>query len=87
MRTSLNEIKAIEDQLFNYSPPDEALLFDVKLILNAPLRDKVSLQQAAYQTIRQYSRKQLKAELEIVHRNLLQKPTGFMQKLMRLFSR
>ena len=86
MRTSLNEIKAIEDHLLGYSHPANSLLFEANLILNAQLRDKVKLQKIAYQTVQQYGRQVLKAEIEAVHQKL-SKPAhnGFMQKIINLF--
>lgn len=89
MRTSLNEIKAIEDQLFNYSDPAGGLLFQARMILNADLRQNVALQQSAYQAVQQYGRKNLKAEIEAVHQKLMNEPQhcGFIQKLMRLFGK
>lgn len=86
MRTSLNEIKTIEDHLFNHSQPGDKLLFQANMILDADLREKVDMQQTVYQTVQQYGRKQLKAEIEAVHQKLLKQPDGFMQKLIRLFN-
>jgi hypothetical protein len=87
MRTSLNEIKEIEDHLFKYNHPANVLLFEARLILDADLRQNAALQQSAYQTVQQYGRKNLKAEIEAVHQKLMNEPqhTGFMQKLIRLF--
>ncbi|MEO6524187.1 MAG: hypothetical protein ABIN91_21050 [Mucilaginibacter sp.] len=87
MRTSLNEIKAIEDHLFNRNHPADSLLFQANLILNIPLRDKVALQNSTYQIVEQYGRKQLKAEIEAVHQKLLNKPNSFMQRLISLFKK
>jgi hypothetical protein len=89
MRTSLNEIKAIEDHLFGYSHPADSLLFEAQMILNAPLRQKVTLQQSAYKTVELYGRKNLRAEIDAVHQKLTSQPEhqGFMQKLMRLFGK
>jgi hypothetical protein len=87
MRTSLNEIKAIEDHLFNRNHPADSLLFQANIILNTKLRDNVVLQQSTYQTVQQYGRKQLKAEIEAVHQKLMNKPSNFMQRLMHLFKK
>lgn len=87
MRTSLNEIKAIDDHLFNNTDPAGSLLFQARMILNADLRQNVALQQTAHQTIQQYGRKQLKAEIEAVHQKLMAEPKNFMQKLLSLFAK
>jgi hypothetical protein len=86
MRTSLNEIKAIEDHLFGHISPASSLLFQANIILNPELRDKVNLQKTAYQTVQQYGREALKAEIEAVHQKLNGPGhRGFMQKLINLF--
>ena len=89
MRTSLNEIKAIEDHLFKYNAPGDALVFEARMILNSSLRDKVSQQQDTYEVIRQYSRKQLKTEIAAVQQKLMNDPShrGFMKKLISLFKK
>jgi len=83
----LNEIKTIEEHLFNRVHPADNLLFQANMILNTDLLEKVDLQKAAYQTVQQYSRKQLKAEIEAVHQKLANKPNSFMQRLISLFKK
>jgi hypothetical protein len=81
----LNEIKAIDDHIFGIADTESRLLFEANLILHAPLRQNLALQQKVYKTVQQYGRKQLKAEIEAVHQKLLNQPDSLMQKLMRLF--
>ena len=87
MRTSLNEIAQIEDHLLQRHTPGAALLFEAQILLDADLRDKVSSQQQVYRLIQQYSRKQLKHEIEAVHQQLFTRPEhlSFRQKIARLF--
>lgn len=88
MRTSLSEIKNIEDHLFERMGEEEKLLFDARLILDDSLREKVRWQQKTYGLIQQYGRKKLKSELETIHRKLfrMQEYSGFQQKIFKLFS-
>jgi len=89
MRTSLNNIKAIEDHLFGFNAPGDSLVFEVRMILNSSLRDEVQQQKDTYDIIRQYSRKQLKAEIAAVQNKLTHEPQhrGFMQKIINLFKK
>lgn len=87
MRTSLNEIKEIEDHLLGFGGPGNAMLFEAKMIIDPPLRDKLLLQQSTYYAVQQYSRRQLKKEIEAVHQQLVNgfEHQGFMQRIMSLF--
>ncbi|MDR6944969.1 hypothetical protein [Mucilaginibacter pocheonensis] len=87
MRTSLNEIAAIEDHLLQRHTPGAALLFEAKMLLDADLQNKVSSQQQVYSLVQQYSRKQLKHEIEAVHQQLFTQPEhlSFRQKIARIF--
>lgn len=87
MRTSLNEIKQIEDHLFSEADPQESVLFEVKLILDPHLAGNVKWQQQTYALIKQYGRKAIKAELEAVHQQLFteHKHRSFAQKIRALF--
>ncbi len=48
MRTSLNNIKAIEDYLFGRLATGDALLFEAHLLLNSDLPDDMRHQQNTY---------------------------------------
>jgi hypothetical protein len=87
MRTSLNEIKEIDDHVLQQALPDEALLFEAKLIINPGLKYQVMWHKQTLGLVQQYGRNQLKAEIETVHQKLfsLPKHEGFRQKIMRLF--
>ena len=87
MRTSLNEIKLIDDHIFNRNFGGDALLFDAMLVLNPGLSQKVSEQKKAHQIVHQYGRKKLKAEIESVHQKLFNEPAqrGFREKVLNLF--
>jgi hypothetical protein len=87
MRTSLNEIKLIDDHLFNMGTTEDALLFDALLILNPLLNEQVLWQKKAHAIVQQYSRKKIKAEIDAVHQQLFtqMKHRSFRQKVLNLF--
>jgi hypothetical protein len=88
MRTSLNEIKLIDDHIFNKYIPEDALLFDAMLILNPGLSNQIMWQKKAHVIVQQYGRKKLKAEIEEVHRRLFSEAAHrtFRQRVMGFFS-
>ncbi|NCD71165.1 hypothetical protein [Mucilaginibacter agri] len=89
MRTSLIEIKEIDDHLMGLAAPGDNLVFNAKTIINDELREKVLLQQHTYTLVHHYGRKQLKAEIEAVHQQLFNTPTphGFVKKILALFKK
>lgn len=89
MRTSLNNIKAIDDYLLGRMEPDDALLFEVNMLLNSNLVIDVKYQQSTYSIIRKYSRQNIKAEIMAVQETLATAPQyrGFMQQIANLFKK
>ncbi len=87
MRTSLNELKAIDEHLFRLAPAEDTFLFELKLILDVDLRAKVLQQQQVHTLIQYYGRKTLKAEIEAVHQQLFEdiKPNSFAARVLNLF--
>ena len=87
MRTSLNEIKLIDDHLFGTAAVEDKLLLDALLILDAGMSVKIEQQKKIHFFIQQYSRKKMKAEIEAVHRQLFNEPLhqSFRQKILGLF--
>ena len=88
MRTSLNEIRLVEEHLTQQLPGDEECVFQANLILDNELAENVQFQKKAYQMIRQYGRKRLKEDLELAYQRLFteEKHQGFRQKVLRLFN-
>jgi len=84
----LNEIKLVDDHIFNRSNIEDKLVFDAMLIINPDLNDQVMWQKRTHKIVKQYSRKKLKAEIELVHQRLFNtaEHLSFRQKIMRLFS-
>jgi hypothetical protein len=89
MRTSLNDIQQIDDYLLQYAGKADRALFEARLIVQPALQENLVWQQKTYDVIRQYSRRQLKAEIELVHQQLFTEPehTSFRRKIMALFQR
>jgi hypothetical protein len=87
MRTSLNEIKLIDDHIFNQGSVEDALVFDAMLILNPELSKQVIWQKKTHAIVQQYGRKKLKAEIESVHQQLFNEPKyrSFRQRILRIF--
>jgi hypothetical protein len=87
MRTSLNEIELIDKHLLQLDSAPDRLLFDALLILNPEMNNNVLLQKRTHALVQQYGRKQLKAEIESVHRQLFSNAEHqtFRQKILSLF--
>jgi len=87
MRTSLNEIKLIEGYILNSNPPEEALLFEAMRILNPDLPEQVMWQKKTHAIVKQYSRKKLRAEIEVVHQRLFDETEhkSFRQRILNIF--
>jgi hypothetical protein len=88
MRTSLNEIKEIDNYLLGQTDPAEKFVFDVKLLLSDELAEKVQLQRKVYALIALYGRENLRKEIEMVHRKLFHKPEyrSFRKRVLNIFS-
>jgi hypothetical protein len=89
MRTSLNNIKTIDDYLLGRMAPEDALLFEADMLLNSDLSDDVEYQQSTYSIIRKYSRQNIKTEIKAVQETLATAPEhlGFMRRIVNLFKK
>jgi len=89
MRTSLNNIKAIDDYLFGNIAPGDSLLFEAKILLSTALNDDVQLQKDTHAVITQYGRQSIKAEVLAVQKKLSTEPqhSNFMQRIVNLFKK
>lgn len=87
MRTLLTEIQQIDQHVQGTAAPDEALLFEAKLLLDAELPLKVQWHKQTLGLVKQYGRKNLVSIIGDVHNQLftLQKHQSFRQKIMGLF--
>ena len=87
MKTSWIETKGIEDYLLGKLDPQQRLVFKAGLLVNAVLEERCEQQQIAYHLVKIYGRKQLKAELEIVHQKLFSQKEhkNFREKVLSFF--
>jgi len=87
MRTSLSEIRQIDEYLFNQAAAGDALVFNARLVLDPELKYKVLWQKKAHFFVQQYSRKKLRDEIEAVHQQLFSGPAhrSFRQRILSLF--
>jgi len=88
MRTSLDEIRVLEQYIFHQQAPEERLLIEAKAHLDKELAMKVQRQQRAYLLIQNYGREQLKAEIAHVQDQLFtqSKYRRFKEMIVNLFS-
>jgi len=86
--TSWNETEQIEAHLTGRLDTGDSLVFEARMLLEPELGDKVLWQQKTYNIIQNYSRRQLKKEIEAVHQKLFTQPQhiSFNQKIRRLFT-
>lgn len=88
MRTSLNEIRHIEEHLLGQVFDGDALLMEVKMSLSPVLTNNVAAQKEAYNLVRKYGRKKLREEIELVEKKLFRAPEfrTFRQRIFSLFT-
>ncbi len=89
MRTSLNNIKLIDDYLLGNMPTADSLLFEANILLNAELADDVSFQKQTHDVIKLYGRQSIRAEIAAVQYKLSTEPkhSGFMQRIANIFKK
>jgi len=87
MRTSLNNIQEVDDYVLKQSPPQDALLFEAKLIIDPELKHTVMWHRQTLNIVNQYGRNNLRSMIEKVHQQLFTHPEhqSFRQKMLRLF--
>ena len=75
--------------MLNKATPQDALLFEAKMIINPKLKFKVMWQKQTLNLVQQYGRKTLRAEIEAVHQKLFTLPQhqSFRQRVMQLFTK
>lgn len=87
MRTSLNNIKLTEEYLNGELPMGDKLLFEARMLIEDDLLTNLKTQQQAVKLIKQYSREQLRAEIDTVHQTLFnnKQHRTFAMRVMDLF--
>ncbi len=89
MKTSLNELRLIEDYLLSTGEDGNNCLFAAKMILQPQLGEQVYWQKKTYKVVQDYGRKQLKMEIEKIHHTLFNSDEHrtFRQRVMRIFNK
>lgn len=89
MRTSLNNIKKIDDYLLGCMAPEETFLFQADMLLNTSLAKDVAQQDYTYGLIKQYSRKKIKAEIIAAQEKLNAEPEyqDLIRRIANLFKK
>ena len=87
MKTSLDKLQLMEDCLLGRSSGEQQALFEAKLLLDSELREDTYWQRKTYGIIHECGRKQLRKELENVHRTLFTAPQhqSFRDKILGFF--
>lgn len=87
MTTSLNSAQSIEKYLLQELPTDEKLLMDANRILDPALNENINWQNKTYHLVRLHGRRQLRTEIEAVHKKLFTDPAYkiFRRKIFQLF--
>lgn len=89
MKTSLSETESIEKYLLQTAGPEDSALFQAKLILDQELKSKIEWQKRTYLLIREYGRRQVRAEISGAEIQFFQdsRERGLVEKILSLFSR
>jgi hypothetical protein len=86
MKTSLNEIKQIDDHITGQLSDGEKLVIDARMIIDPVLRFNINLQQKLYALIKAYSRRTMRSEVANVQDKLFQ-DTKFRNEILTIFSK
>ena len=87
MRTSLNEIKLIDQYLTRVITPEYRSVVEARLIADESFRLNVFLQKKIFQLLRLYSRKRVRLEAEKFHEDLFNNPgkMAYKKEILSLF--
>jgi hypothetical protein len=83
----LNNIRLIEQYLYNTLAPGERLAFKARLLLSPSLRMDFYFQKKAYYIIKMYHREKIKEKMESLHRQIFSNPDNalFQRNIYQLF--
>lgn len=87
MRTSLTRLNTIEDFVVGNMSEEDRVVFSANLLLDKELASDYASQQHAYRLIRQYSRQQMKSELDRLHHNLMKNDKTFLERILSIFKK
>lgn len=89
MKTSLNELQWTEDCLIGRVSGEHRALFEARLLLDPAFQEAARWQRKTYGIIRDHGRRQLRDELDRVHRELFTAPEhrSFREQVLDFFRR
>jgi hypothetical protein len=85
MKTSLNEIKQIDDHITGQLSDGENLVIDARMIIDPVLRFNINLQRKLYALVKAYGRRSTRSEVVNVQDKLFQ-DTKFRNEILTIFS-
>jgi hypothetical protein len=86
MKTSLNEIKQIDDHITGQLSDGEKLVIDARSIIDPVLRFNINLQRKLYALVKAYGRRSIRSEVVDVQDKLFQ-DTKFRNDILTIFSK
>ncbi len=89
MRTSLNEVKALEELLLDEGNPAERLVTQAKVLTNHDLQEQAGWQLRTYELVREYGRQKLRREIQSVEKQLFtsSRYRSFQDRIRSIFKR
>lgn len=84
----MNETVLIENYLVGNLPGDEKLLFEARLLIDSPFKEKLENQKLVHNIVSSYSRKQFKLEIQIIEQRLFTETrySKFKNQITQLFN-
>lgn len=88
MKTSWIKTKKTEEFLHKRLSPDEHLLYTAELLIDCEKQSNTAAQEQTYELVKLYSRRKLRAEIELVHQTLFSdnKHSTFKKMIFSIFS-
>lgn len=83
MRSELNEAYLIDQYLLGRLSKEDEQVFEVRLLLDEAISEKVEAQRTAHRLIRRYARKEERRRLEEIYQLLLNEP-GFVHQIKNI---
>ena len=89
MRTSLNEIRELEEWLFKKGDLTDRLMTEAKVLSNPEFQEKVKWQTQSYELVTAYGRQKLQEEIRQVEKQLFSSPKyrSFQDRIRSIFKR
>lgn len=87
MRTSLNEVKELEDWLLKRGNPCNQLVTEARVLTNSELQEKADWQSQAYDLIQDYGQQKLLSEIQVIEKQLftLKRYRSFQDSIRSIF--